>query len=270
MELFYMRIVVPIKQVPETGNVRMDEETGTVIRQGSESIVNPLDLYSIELAIRLRETYGGQITAISMGPPAAVEALKEAIAMGIDSAVLISDRFFAGSDTWATSFVLSEAIKKIGDYDLIVCGERATDGDTGQVGPGIAAFLDMPVISYVSSLEQIENGFCKVKRMVEDGYEVLSCRMPLLLTVVKEVSDPRLPTLGGKLKAKEIEIPVWDSKFLGISQDMVGLKGSPTRVVKISKPQVTRQCQLVGAANDTAANDSADKFLEYLNERELI
>ena len=265
-----MRIVVPIKQVPETGNVRMDEETGTVIRQGTESIINPLDLYSIELAIRLKEKYGGQITAVSMGPPAAVEALKEAIAMGIDSAILISDACFAGSDTWATSFVLSEAIKKIAGYDLIICGERATDGDTGQVGPGIAAFLDLPVISYVSSLEQIEDTRCTVTRMVEAGNEVLSCPMPLLLTVVKEVSDPRLPTLGGKLRSRQIDIPVWNSKILGIQPDMVGLKGSPTRVIKISKPQLTRQCRFVCAADDTTANNSADKFLSYLNERELV
>ncbi len=265
-----MQIIVPIKQVPETGNVRMDEETGTVIRQGSESIINPLDLYSIELAIRLREKYDGKITAISMGPPTAVEALKEAIAMGIDSAILISDRIFAGSDTWATSFILSEAIKKIADYDLIVCGERATDGDTGQVGPGIAAFLDLPVISYVSSLEQIEDGSCTVNRMVEDGYEVLTSPLPLLLTVVKEVSDPRLPTLGGKLKAKQIDIPIWNNEFLGISAGKVGLKGSPTRVVKISRPQLTRQCQLCHAGDDQTASDSADKFLDHLNARELI
>ncbi len=265
-----MRIVVPIKQVPETRNVRMDEETGTVIREGVESIVNPLDLYSIELAIRLRENYGGDVVAVTMGPPKAAEALKEAIAMGIDSGILISDDCFGGSDTWATSHVISEAIKKIEDYDLIICGERATDGDTGQVGPGIAAFLDLPVITYVSRLEQIEDGRCRLVRMVEDGYEFLSCPLPLVLTVVKEISDPRLPTLRGKQKAGKIEIPVWGHKHLGINPERVGLKGSPTRVIKISKPQVTRQCQLLLARDEAAANDAADEFLSYLNQKELV
>ncbi|MBN1864050.1 MAG: electron transfer flavoprotein subunit beta/FixA family protein, partial [Victivallales bacterium] len=148
-----MRILLPIKQVPETKSVKMDEKTGTVIREGVESIVNPLDLYAIELGIRLKEQLGGETVALSMGPPKAVEALKEALSMGVDEAVLVSDRRFGGSDTWATSYILSEAIKRMGDYDLIVCGERATDGDTGQVGPGIAAWLGLPVLSYVSKLE---------------------------------------------------------------------------------------------------------------------
>ena len=139
-----MRIIVPIKQVPETNAVRMDEESGTMIRDGVEAIVNPLDLYAIELAIQLREAHGGEITGISMGPPKAVVALREAMSMGLDDGVLLSDKRFAGADTWATSYVLAAGIRKLGDFDLIVCGERATDGDTGQVGPGIAAWLDLP------------------------------------------------------------------------------------------------------------------------------
>ena len=137
-----MRIVVPIKQVPETDNVKMDEETGTMVREGGESIINPLDLYAIELALVLREQYGGEVIAISMGPAQAVKALREALAMGCDSAVLLSDRAFAGSDTWATSYVLQAAVRQVGDVDLIICGERATDGETGQVGPAVAAMLD--------------------------------------------------------------------------------------------------------------------------------
>ena len=264
-----MRIIVPIKQVPETKNVRMDEKTGTVIRDGVESIVNTLDLYSIELAIRLKEAYSGEIVAVTMGPPKACQALKEAISMGCDSAVLISDRVFSGSDTWATSFVLAESIKKLG-YDIIICGERATDGDTGQVGPGIAAFLDLPVITYVSKVEKIDRQICKVERMIEDGYEVLSCSLPLVLTVVKEVSEPRLPTLRGKQRAQRAEIPVWNHELLSIEPSDVGLKGSPTRVVKISKPKVTRECELCFAVNEQMAEDSVDKFSEYLKLKELV
>lgn len=259
-----MRIIVPIKQVPETKNVRMDEETGTVIREGVESIVNPLDLYSIELAIELKEKYGGEVIAISMGPAKAVDALKEAVAMGADSAVLVSDAGFGGSDTWATSCVLTAAIRKIGDWDLVICGERATDGDTGQVGPGIAAFLDAPVITYVSKVEDLEGGNCRAERMVEDGYEVLTGPMPLVLTVVKEVSDPRLPTLRGKQRAKKLEIPVWDNEILGIDTSKVGLKGSPTRVVKIAKPKVARQCELCFSSDETLTADAVEKFYSFL------
>ena len=264
-----MRIVVPIKQVPETKNVKMDEATGTVIREGIESIVNPLDLYSIELALVLKKKYGGEVIAVTMGPPKASEALKEAISMGCDSAVLVSDRVFGGSDTWATSLVLAEAIKKL-DYDIIFCGERATDGDTGQVGPGIAAFLDLPVMTYVSKVEEIDGSICKVQRMVEDGYEVLSCSLPLVLTVVKEVSEPGLPTLRGKQRAKAAEIPSWGHKFLEITPSDVGLKGSPTRVVKISKPKVTRECELCFAVDEKLADDSVDKLFEHLTLKELV
>jgi electron transfer flavoprotein beta subunit len=264
-----MRIVVPIKQVPETKNVKMDEATGTVVREGIESIVNPLDLYSIELALLLKKKYGGEVVAVTMGPPKASDALKEAISMGCDSAVLVSDRVFGGSDTWATSLVLAEAIKKI-EYDIIICGERATDGDTGQVGPGIAAFLDLPVITYVSKVDKIDGQVCKVERIVEDGYEVLSCSLPLVLTVVKEVSEPGLPTLRGKQRAKKAEIPSWGHEILGIEPGDVGLKGSPTRVVKISKPKVTRECELCFAVDDQMAEDSIDKFFDHLKRKELV
>jgi len=286
----WMQVVVPIKQVPETKRVKMDEATGTVIREGVESIVNPLDLYSIELALELKRRYGAEVIAVTMGPPKAVEALKEAISMGCDSAVLISDPVFGGSDTWATSLILAESIKRIG-YDIIICGERATDGDTGQVGPGVAAFLNLPVMTYVSKVEEVEEVegvegveeveevegvegveevICKVERMVEDGYELLSCSLPLVLTVVKEVSDPGLPTLRGKQRAKAAVIPCWDHEFLGIEPSDVGLQGSPTRVVKISKPKVTRQCQLCFAGDEQMADDAVNKLFKHLTRKELL
>jgi len=265
----WMQVVVPIKQVPETKRVKMDEATGTVIRDGVESIVNPLDLYSIELALELKRRYGAEVIAVTMGPPKAVDALKEAVSMGCDSAVLISDPVFGGSDTWATSLILSESIKRIG-YDIIICGERATDGDTGQVGPGVAAFLNLPVMTYVSKVEGVEGSVCTVERMVEDGYERLSCSLPLVLTVVKEVSDPGLPTLRGKQRAKAAVIPCWDHELLGIEPSDVGLPGSPTRVVKISKPKVTRQCQLCFAGDEQMADDSVDKLFKHLTRKELL
>jgi electron transfer flavoprotein beta subunit len=265
-----MRIVVPIKQVPETKSVKIDEKTGTVVREGVEAIVNPLDLYAIETAIQLREQLGGEIIGISMGPPKAITALREAMAMGIDSAVLVSDPAFAGSDTWATSYILAEAIKHTGDFSLVICGERATDGDTGQVGPGVAAFLDLPVITYVSRIEEINGRGCRVKRLIEDGYENLSSSLPCVLTVVKEISVPRLPTLRGKQRAKRTEIPVWGSNELGVELSEVGVNGSPTQVVKIFKPKVARKCEKVPAKDEESAEKAIDKLTGFLRHKELI
>ncbi len=265
-----MRIVVSIKQVPETKSVKMDEKTGTVIREGVEAIVNPLDLYAIETAIQLRERLGGEVIGISMGPPKAITALREAIAMGIDSTVLVSDSAFAGSDTWATSYVLAEAIKRTGDFSLVICGERATDGDTGQVGPGIAAFLGLPVITYVSRIEEIDGQSCRVKRLVEDGYENLYSSLPCVITVVKEISVPRLPTLRGKQRAKRMEIPVWGSDELDVELKEVGVNGSPTQVIKIFKPKVARECEKVLARDEESVEKAVDKLTGFLQHKELI
>ncbi len=268
-----MRIIVPIKQVPETNAVKMDEETGTMIREGVEAIVNPLDLYAIEIAIRLREANSGdncEITAISMGPPKAITALKEAIAMGVDSAVLITDKAFAGSDTWATSYVLAAAIRKLGAFDLVVCGERATDGDTGQVGPGIASFLGVPAVTYVGKIDSIDGQSCRVHRLVEDGYEVLEMALPGLLTVVKEIADPRLPTLRGKQRAKRSEIPTWGKEDLRVEAASVGLDGSPTRVVKIFRPSVARQCEKIAPRDEQEIEQAADQLVALLKEKQLI
>ena len=265
-----MRIVVPIKQVPETNAVTMDEQTGTMIREGVEAIVNPLDLYSIESAIRLREQHGGEVITVSMGPPKAAAALREAIAMGCDSGVLLSDKAFAGSDTWATSYVLAAAIRRIGDFDLVVCGERATDGDTGQVGPGIASFLDLPAVTYVSRIDSVDGAVCRVHRLVEEGYEVLDVDLPAVLTVVKEVADPRLPTLRGKQKARRTDLPTWGAADLDVQADKLGLNGSPTRVVKIFRPTVARECTKLRPTDEASLRDAADQLVEFLQGRELI
>ena len=265
-----MRIVVPIKQVPETNAVKMDEQTGTMIREGVEAIVNPLDLYGIELAIQLKERYGGTTVAVSMGPPGAVKAIREALSMGIDEGVLVSGKGFAGSDTWATSYALSAAIRKCGAFDLVICGERATDGDTGQVGCGVASFLGLPVITYVGRFDGIDGGVCRVHRLVEDGYEVLEMDLPGVITVVKEVSDPRLPTLRGKQRAKRTDITVWDVSNLEVDASKLGLEGSPTRVVKIFKPQVARQAELCEPADEAGIDEAADRLVKFLDERQLL
>ena len=265
-----MRIIVPIKQVPETNAVRMDEETGTMVREGVEAIVNPLDLYAIEVALRLREEHEGQVVVVSMGPPKADKALREAISMGCDSGVLVSNKAFAGSDTWATSYVLAASIKRIGHYDLIICGERATDGDTGQVGPGIAAFLDLPVASYVGKVDEVTDRTARVHRLVEDGHEVLELDLPAVLTVVKEVGDPRLPTLRGKQRARKAEVPTWGPDDLDVEAENLGLNGSPTRVVKIFRPQVARECEKVTATDDSGVAEAVDRVVAFLQEKELI
>ncbi|AZO93358.1 electron transfer flavoprotein subunit beta [Iocasia frigidifontis] len=265
-----MNIIIPIKQVPETGNVKMDEETGTMVRSGVESIVNPLDLYAIELGIELKEKYGGRITTITMGPPSAQKALREALAMGCDEGVLLSGKEFAGSDTWATSYALAEAIKKLGKYDLILAGERATDGDTGQVGPGIASFLDIPLLTYISKINHIKEDSLTVERLVEEGYEVLKAPLPALLTVVKEISFPRLPTLRGKQKAKKAELIKLSAEDIELEQGKLGLQGSPTRVVKISHPRVTRNGEYLKVIDEDSLQKAVMRFKDFLKEKEII
>jgi len=265
-----MRLIVPIKQVPETSNVKMDPETGTMIRTGVEAIVNPLDLYAIEAALRLREAHGGQVVALSMGPPAADKALREAMAMGCDEAVLLSDRRFAGSDTWATAYALSQAILKLGRFDLIICGERATDGDTGQVGPGIASFLGLPAVTYVSKIGELADGGVAVERLVEGGRERLWAALPAVLTVVKEIAYPRLPTLRGKQRARQAQVPVWGPSEIEAREEWLGLKGSPTRVVKIEKPQVARQGELIRIKEAEDVDRAVDVISARLREWRIV
>lgn len=265
-----MKIIVPIKQVPETSNVKMDPETGTMIREGVEPIVNPLDLYAIEAAIRLKEHTGGEIIALTMGPTSARKALAEAIAMGCDDGILLSDKKFAGADTWSTSYVLSQAIKKIGRYDLILCGERATDGDTGQVGPGIAAWLDIPFMTYISKILKVTENEVRCERMVENGYEILAAELPCLLTVVKEVNFPRLPTLRGKLRSRTVELQTWGPEDIDAHPDFLGLKGSPTRVVKITKPQVARRGKIVAPKDEKELVAAVDGLIEFLKQKEIV
>lgn len=265
-----MHIIVPIKQVPETSNVKMDPETGTMVRTGVEAIVNPLDLYAIEAALRLREAHGGTVTTLSMGPPKAETALREAMAMGCDDGVLLSHRKFAGADTWATAYTLAQAIRKLADADLIICGERATDGDTGQVGPGIAAFLDLPLATYVGRILEVKDGALRVERLVEGGAEIVRTPLPAVLTVVKEVAYPRLPTLRGKQRAKRTDLPVWGPDEIGADPACVGLKGSPTRVVKIEAPKVAREGERLRVKSPEGIERVTTRIVDLLTERQLI
>lgn len=265
-----MKIIVPIKQVPETSNVSMDPETGTMIRDGVESIINPLDLYAIEESVKLKEEHGGEILVISMGPSKAEMAIREAISMGCDDGILLSNKEFAGSDTLATSYTLSQSIKKFNPYDLIICGERATDGDTGQVGPGIAAWLDIPFTTYVSKIKEVNENSMIVQRMVETGYEILEIETPCLLTVVKEINYPRLPSMRGKLLAKKKEIKTWGPDDIEAKRDYIGLEGSPTRVVKISKPKVSRGGEILMPKNESELDKAVDGLIEYLQKKEII
>ena len=231
-----MNIIVCIKQVPNTTDVRIDPQTNTLIREGVESVINPFDTYAIEEGVRLKEKFGGKVTVITMGPPQADLALREAISLGADEGILICDRAFAGSDTWATSFTLSAAIRKLGGFDLILCGKQASDGDTAQVGPGISQHLDIPQVTYVKKIEEVKDNLMRVERMMEEGFEIIQTPLPALLTVVKEINEPRLPSLKGMMRAKAAKITVWTQKELNLDTQQIGLCGSPTQVVKIFTP----------------------------------
>lgn len=245
-----MNIIVCIKQVPNTTDVKIDPVTNTLIRDGVESVINPFDTYAIDEGVRIKERFGGKVTVITMGPPKAENALKEAISLGCDDAVLVSDRKFAGSDTWATSYTLSCAIKKLGAFDVILCGKQASDGDTAQVGPGISTHLDVPQVTYVKKIEDISGNKARVERMTEEGYDIVETPMPCLFTVVKEINTPRLPSLKGMMKAKGANIVKWTAEDIGCDSKNIGLEGSPTRVVKIFTPPPRKGGQML--TGDTA------------------
>jgi len=231
-----MHLVVCIKQVPDTKNVRIDPDTHTLVRQGVESIINPFDLFAVEAALQIKDRLNARITVLTMGPPQAEEALRDTLSRGADEAVLLSDRAFAGSDTWATSTTLSAAIRKMGDVDLVLCGKQAVDGDTAQVGPEVATLLDIPYATFVKKIEVLEDRALKVTRQTDEGMEIWRLPTPALLTVIKEVGEPRLPSLRHKMRARKAQIPVWGVGDLGLDPGRVGLSGSFTQVVRVFSP----------------------------------
>ncbi len=234
-----MRIIVCIKSVPDTTEVRFHPETKTLMREGVKAQINPFDRYAIEEAVRLKEAHGGLVTVLSMGPPQAADQLRDALAVGCDEAVLLSSRAFAGSDTWATAYTLAAAIRKLAPYDLILCGKQAMDGDTGQVGPGIAAHLGVPQLTYVAKVRACDPalGALTVERLLEEGREVAAARLPALVTVVKDINSPRDPNPRWLRRALRAEILVWTEADLPEAEPrLLGLEGSPTQVVRVFTP----------------------------------
>lgn len=260
-----MNIIVSIKQVPDTTEVRIDPTTGTLVREGVPSIINPFDENAIEAAIQLVEQHGGKVTVITMGPPQAEQALRDAIAMGADEGILICDRAFAGSDTLATSYTLARAVKEISDYDLILCGKQAFDGDTAQVGPGLAEHLGIPQVTYAIGLE-VEGKKLKAKRLLEDRYEVVECRLPALVTVVKQINEPRHAGLRGVMKARKAEILKWTAEDLEADVSRCGLSGSPTNVLKVFAP--TRHAK--GERLEGEIPDAAAELYEKLRTAQVL
>lgn len=258
-----LKIIVCIKQVPDTADVKINPETNTLVREGVKSIINPFDMYAIEEAVRLKERYGGKTIVLTMGPPQAEAALREALSMGIDEAVLASDRLFAGSDTWATSYTLSKAIKKIGDFSLIICGKQAADGDTAQVGPGISAHLDIPQVTYVKKIEEIKNNNAKVERMTEEGFDIIEIPIPCLFTVVKEINTPRVPSLKNMMRSKTAKITLLTALQIDCEEDRIGLKGSPTQVVKIFTPERRKG----GEVFEGSCEEAAEKLCDILADK---
>ena len=260
-----MNIVVCIKQVPGTTEIKIDPETNTLVREGVKSIINPFDTFALEEAVRLKERCdNSKVIVITMGPPQAEQALRDTISLGADEAVLLSDRVFAGSDTWATSYILSRGIAKIGDYGLIICGKQTLDGDTGQVGPGLSEMLGIPFVAYVSKVEDIKEGSIKVQRMIEEGYETFEMSLPAVITVSKEINVPRVPSLRGSMKAKTAQIPIWSAEDIGVEAEKAGISGSPTRVVKIFFPRRENNSEMLQGSVDEQTDQLVEKLSKIL------
>ena len=263
-----MKIVVCIKQVPDTVEVKIDPKTGTLIRDGVPSIINHDDKTGIEAALTIREQVGGTVTVVSMGPPQADVALREALAMGCDEAILVSGREFGGSDTYATSGILAAALKQL-DYDLIITGRQAIDGDTAQVGPQIAEKLSLPQVSYVEEIVEAAEDHVTVKRQFEDGYHIVKVKTPCLLTAIAELAEPRYMSVGGVFDAYQKEIKIFDFNLLkdDLELDMIGLKGSPTNVYK----SFTKELKGAGTVlRDLTAEQAVEAIVKKLEEKFII
>ncbi|MBU1565700.1 MAG: electron transfer flavoprotein subunit beta/FixA family protein [Proteobacteria bacterium] len=259
-----MKIIVCIKQVPDAKDVRLDPITNTLARDGVQSIMNPYDEYALEEAVRLKEKFGGEVIVISMGPPQAEEMLRQAISCGADNAVLISDRSFAGADTWATAYTLEHAIKKIGNFDLILCGKQAIDGDTAQVGPGLATRLGIPYMTCVQKIREATEKGLVAERMMDDGFDVVAVDYPVLLSVVKDINEPRVPSIKGKMRAKKAEIVTFNAQTIEADPACIGLPGSPTKVVNVFPPSARGERSLLTGTLDEQIDQLVEKLLPYL------
>ncbi|MCC0672120.1 electron transfer flavoprotein subunit beta/FixA family protein [Clostridioides sp. ES-S-0145-01] len=264
-----MNIVVCLKQVPDTNEVKINKETGTLIRDGVPSIINPDDRNALEEALKIKDELGAVIKVVSMGPPQAKSALKEALAMGADEAYLISDRAFGGSDTWATSTIIAAAIEKVGKYDVIFCGRQAIDGDTAQVGPEVAEFLGVPQVTYAKEVK-VQDDKLLVTRYTETGDYLIEAKMPVLLTAIKELNNPRYPSVKGILEAYnngDAKITVLTLEDLAVDTTQIGLKGSPTNVYKSFVPVKDKHNEIIEGINK---KEKAKKLIEILFDLKLV
>ena len=261
-----MNILVCLKQVPDTAKVKFNRETNTLDRTGVENIMNPYDRQALEVALCLKDKEGAKVTVLTMGLPQATDILKEAIAMGADDGVLLSDRVLGGSDTLATSLALAAAVKHLGEFDLVLCGRQAIDGDTAQVGPQVAEHLGLPLVSYVGSLRPEGDRHLIVKRMFEDGHHVLRVQMPCLLTILKDMNTPRYMSAPGIFEAFQRPITSWTLDDLDVDPSQIGLKGSPTRV----KKSYTKGTKSAGKVYEVDPREGARIIVENLREKFII
>ena len=263
-----MDIVVLVKQTPDSTEVKLDPKTGHLLREGVGSIMNPDDRHGLEAAVRLKEAHGGRIVALSMGPAQAVDVISEAIGMGADEGILLNDSAFAGADTWATSATLGKAIEKIAKYDLVICGRQAIDGDTAQIGPQVAEYLGLPQVTYAFDVEAVGERTLTVKKRVEDGYEMVECDLPAVLTVIAEMNRPRYPAIGRLIDAcsDRADVQVWNAADIGVMTCDVGLSGSLTHVIKTFAPKGGRKTEMLEGDTATVVRT----LLEKLKEKHLV
>ena len=255
-----MKFIICIKQVPGTNEVKMDPITNTIIRENVEAIINPFDLYAIEEAVRIKEKTGSFVYGLSMGIPDATEMLREAISLRVDKGILMTDRKFAGADTLATSYALSKGIEKIGEYDLIICGKQATDGDTAQVGPSLANTLGIAYATDISKILEIKHNKMSCLKITDDGYEEISVLLPALITVVKEINMPRLPSIKSMKTAKKAEIEIVTFEEINADENRAGLKVSPTQVRKTFVPVHNVNNEMIEGTSE----EKAQKLSEIL------
>lgn len=262
-----MDIIVCVKQVPETSEIGWDPKTGTLLREGAGGILNPTDKNALEAALQLREEHGGHITALSMGPPQAEEALREALSMGVDRAVLLSDSLLAGADTLSTSYALGLAVKKVARYDLILCGKESSDGMTAQVGPQLAELLNLPQLTYATEIT-VNRDSVRIKQRLEGGFRILETCLPALITVERGINQPRIPPMDSILETyRDREVQVWGADELGGDKGHFGLKGSPTQARSVYSKRVKRgQVSILQGEPDEVAR----KLIGILRQRDLL
>ena len=261
-----MNIIVCIKQVPDSTQVKVDPKTGTLIRAGVPSILNPYDHYALEKALAIKAKTGAKVTVLSMGPAQAVAVLRLALALGADEGVLLSSRAFAGSDTWATSYALAMAVKKIGQFDMILCGQMAIDGDTAQTGPGIAFHLGIPQITFCESVDS-DGSRAVVKKLIEGGHQIMEADLPVLITMTMPVDyAPKYPSFMAAHKAQDKKVYTWTEVDVNADPHKLGLEGSPTRVSRIFPPAARQKGEMFSGS----AEEMAVKFVEILKKESFI